>query len=264
MDSLILMTRDDGIAVLTLNRPDVLNSLNLSLLDDLREAIGRVSADKAARALLITGAGRGFCAGADLAARIPVPEGLSRGQGTAHAMERHFNAVIRDLRALDKPILAAVNGVAAGGGVGLALAADIVVAARSASFIQVFAPKLALVPDMGCTWFLPRLVGAARARGLAMLGDRLPADKAAEWGLIWQCVEDDQLMPTALELAGRLAAGPAQAFARIRQGLDRAPMVSLSDQLDWERATQGVLGDHPDAAEGVRAFLEKRAPRFGG
>lgn len=181
METLTLTTKDN-IALLTLNRPDVLNSINTQLIAEMRSAVAEVAGNADARVLLITGAGRGFCAGADLAAQGQRTEGMSIGQGVAHGMTIGFNPMMRELYALQKPIVAAVNGVTAGGGVGLALAADIVIAAKSATFIQVFGPRLGLVPDLGCTWHLPRLVGRARALGLALTGDRLPAETAAEWG----------------------------------------------------------------------------------
>jgi 2-(1,2-epoxy-1,2-dihydrophenyl)acetyl-CoA isomerase len=179
-------------------------------------------------------------------------------------MTSHFNPLARDLAAFPKPTVAAVNGVAAGGGVGLALACDIVLAARSATFIQVFAPQLGLVPDMGCSWHLPRLVGAARARALALLGDKLTAEKAAEWGLIWQAVDETDLMPQAAALAERLAAGPTLGLVRTREVLAAAFDNDLAAQLDLERRTQFELGNTEDFAEGVRAFVQKRPPQFTG
>jgi 2-(1,2-epoxy-1,2-dihydrophenyl)acetyl-CoA isomerase len=179
-------------------------------------------------------------------------------------MTSHFNPFARDLYAFPKPTVAAVNGVAAGGGVGVALACDIVIAAKSAKFIQVFAQQLGLVPDMGCSWHLPRLVGAARAKGLALLGDRLSAEDAAHWGLIWQAVEDEALMARAREIALRLAKGPTKGLVRTRQVLDRAFDNDFPAQLDLERAVQHELGDTDDFAEGVAAFIQKRAPKFSG
>ncbi len=260
----ILLSIEDGIARLTFNRPDTLNAWNPQMIEDTRNALNYLMNEPKARALIITGAGRGFSAGADLAARVEVPEGLSRGGTVAHSMDVGFNPLIRDFYNFTKPIIAAVNGIAAGGGVGIALAADIVVAGRSASFVQVFGPRLGLVPDVGCTYFLPRLVGRARARGLAMLGDKLPAEKAAEWGLIWECVDDDALEGTVTEIAQRLAKGPTQAFGFIKKVLDASERNSLSDQVTLERDYQKQLGDSDDFAEGVSAFLEKREPKFKG
>jgi 2-(1,2-epoxy-1,2-dihydrophenyl)acetyl-CoA isomerase len=253
----------DGVATLTLNRPQALNSLNKTLMEEMRVAMGEAAADEAVRVLLITGAGRGFCAGADLAdSGFPNDGSRSTGQQVAHSMEIGYNPFARDLGQFPKPVIVAVNGVCAGGGVGLALAGDIVLAAKSAYFVQVFGPKLGLVPDVGVTWYTPRLVGRARARALALLGDRLPAEKAAEWGLIWEAVDDDKLMETAHALAARLAKGPREGFAKIKEVLDASPSNSLEAQLELERVTQGGLADHPNFREGVIAFLKKRDPVF--
>ncbi|MCF8470478.1 MAG: enoyl-CoA hydratase/isomerase family protein [Parvibaculum sp.] len=266
MKTLTLETKD-GIALLTLNRPDVLNSINMAFIKDMRSAVATVAEDEKASVLLITGAGRAFCAGADLAAtdlaaQDAHEEGMTIGQGVAHGMTVGFNPMMRELYALPKPIVCAVNGVAAGGGVGLALTADIVIAAKSASFVQVFGPRLGLIPDLGCTWHLPRLVGRARALGLALTGDKLPAETAAEWGLIWKCVADDALMDEATRVAAKLAKGPVNAFGEIRKAIDAAGNNSYSAQLDYERDIQGVLGDHPNFAEGVKSFLTKTEPAF--
>jgi len=258
----IKLETKDGIAVLTLNRPEVLNSINTTLIADVREAVAEVAANDEARVLVITGAGRGFCAGADLAAQAARPEGMSVGQGVAHGMEIGFNPMMRELHELKKPIISAVNGTAAGGGVGLALVADIVIAAKSASFIQVFGPKLGLIPDLGTTWTLPRLVGRARALALTLTGDKLPAETAAEWGMIWKCVEDEKLMDEVLALAGKLAKGPTGAFAEIRKAIDISDHNNFAEQLDYERVTQGRMGDHPNFVEGVTAFLQKREAKF--
>ncbi|MDO8289390.1 MAG: enoyl-CoA hydratase-related protein [Parvibaculum sp.] len=252
----------DSIAVLTLNRPEVLNSINTAMIADIRAAVAEVAADASARVLLITGEGRGFCAGADLAAQGQRTEGMSVGQGVAHGMKIGFNPMMRELYALEKPIISAINGTTAGGGVGLALVADIVIAAKSASFISVFAPKLGLIPDLGVTWHLPRLVGRARAMGMAMTGDKIPAETAADWGLIWKCVDDDALMTEAMAIATKMSNGPANAFTEVRRALDTAPDRTYDAQLEYERLTQGVLGDHPNFAEGVVAFLKKRPANF--
>jgi 2-(1,2-epoxy-1,2-dihydrophenyl)acetyl-CoA isomerase len=259
----ILKSAASGVLTLTLNRPSALNSLNRALMEQFRDALAVAAADASVRALIITGVGRGFCAGADLVEQADKPP-VSRGQGISDGMTSHFNPLARDLAAFPKPTVAAVNGVAAGGGVGLALACDIVLAARSATFIQVFAPQLGLVPDMGCSWHLPRLVGAARARALALLGDKLTAEKAAEWGLIWQAVDEADLMPQAAALAERLAAGPTLGLVRTREVLAAAFDNDLAAQLDLERRTQFELGNTEDFAEGVRAFMQKRPPQFAG
>ena len=261
----ILLAVDDGVATLTLNRPQSLNSLNKALINDIRNALRTLAKDDGVKALLVTGAGRGFCAGADLA-NAGFGEDVQRsvGEGISHSMEIGYNPLVRDMTGFPKPIVVAVNGVAAGGGVGLALSGDIVVAAKSAYFVQVFGPRLGLVPDMGCTWFFPHLLGRARSRALAMLGDRLPADKAAEWGLIWAAVADDQLIAEAKALAQRLAKGPTNALREIKVALDAAAESTLDQQLELERRLQRKLGDTDDFREGVTAFLTKREPQFKG
>lgn len=257
----ILQVLAHGVLTITLNRPEALNSLNRSLMEQMRAALAKAAADTSVGSLIITGAGRGFCAGADLVEQSDTPP-VSRGQGISDGMTSHFNPLARDLAAFPKPTVAAVNGVAAGGGVGLALACDIVLAAKSATFIQVFAPQLGLVPDMGCSWHLPRLVGGARAKGLALLGDRLSAENAEDWGLIWQAVDDAALMPRASEIAGKLAAGPTLGLVRTREVLAAAFDNDLAAQLDLERRPQFELGNTDDFAEGVRAFTQKRKPEF--
>ncbi len=263
--STILLNTKDGVATLTLNRPETLNSLNKAIIDDIRSALRTLTRDEAAKVLVLTGAGRGFCAGADLTT-TGGNDGSDRsvGEGVAHAMEIGYNPLVRDLASFPKPVIVAVNGVAAGGGVGLALSGDIVLAARSAYFVQVFVPRLGLVPDMGCTWFFPQLLGRARSRALAMLGDRLPAEKAEAWGLIWQCVDDDRLAAEAHALALRLAKGPQLAYRELKRVLDAAPLNTLDEQLEMERNTQRLLGDTEDFREGVMSFLTKRDPQFKG
>lgn len=263
--STILLESKDGVATLTLNRPEMLNSLNKVIIDDIRSALRVLARDEATKVLIVTGAGRGFCAGADLTTSGG-NDGSDRsvGEGVAHAMEIGYNPLVRDLAGFPKPVIVAVNGVAAGGGVGLALCGDIVIAARSAYFVQVFVPRLGLVPDMGCTWFFPQLLGRARSRALAMLGDRLPAEKAADWGLIWQCVDDDKLVAEAQALAQRLAKGPQLAYRELKRVLDAAPLNTLDEQLEMERLTQRTLGDTDDFKEGVMSFLTKRDPQFKG
>jgi 2-(1,2-epoxy-1,2-dihydrophenyl)acetyl-CoA isomerase len=261
----ILLETAEGVATLTLNRPDNLNSLNIAIMDEIRAALRGLAKDDSVKVLVVTGAGRGFCAGADLTNTGGGDTGgRSIGEGVAHAMEIAYNPLVRDLSGFPKPVIVAVNGVAAGGGVGLALCGDIVLAARSAYFVQVFVPRLGLVPDMGCTWFFPQLLGRARSRALAMLGDRLPADKAADWGLIWACVDDDKLAAEARALALRLAKGPQRAYRELKRVLDEAPLNTLDEQLENERRTQRLLGDTEDFREGVVAFLTKREPNFKG
>lgn len=251
----------DGVAVIRLNRPDRLNAFNDGLLVDLKSAFDTVESDDAIRAVLITGNGRGFCAGADLAA------GISQGDdGKADAgkvLEEFYNPMILRMRAMKQPIVAAVNGPAAGAGMSLALACDIVFAAKSASFLQAFA-RIALVPDAGSTWLLPRLVGHARALALTLLAEPLPAEEAKEWGMIYKVVEDEALMDEALGLAKKLAAGPTGALGEIKNAINASWGNSLSEQLDLERDRQRVRGGTGDFTEGVKAFLEKRPAQFAG
>jgi 2-(1,2-epoxy-1,2-dihydrophenyl)acetyl-CoA isomerase len=256
----ILYAVSDGIARLTLNRPERLNSFNGQMHAEVRSALSRVAGD-GARVLVLTGAGRGFCAGQDLGDRQVAPGGARADLG--ESIERNYKPLVLALRSLPVPTIAAVNGVAAGAGASLALACDLVIAATSASFIQSFG-KLGLVPDSGATWFLPRLVGTARALGLAMLGDRLPAADAAAWGLIWRCVEDAEFAATVDALAAQLAAAPTRGLVRTREAMQAGSMHALAEQLDLERDFQRELGYTDDYAEGVAAFVAKRAPRFSG
>jgi 2-(1,2-epoxy-1,2-dihydrophenyl)acetyl-CoA isomerase len=250
-----------GIARLTLNRPDRLNSFNIQMHEEVRTALEEVKQDTGCRVLILTGTGRGFCAGQDLAERAIAPGGAATDLG--ESIDRHYKPLVLALRNLPMPVIAAVNGVAAGAGANLALACDLVIAARSATFIQSFC-KLALVPDSGGTWFLPRLIGRARAIGVAFLGDKLTAEQAADWGLIWRCVADEQFPGDVAELAQRLAAAPTRALARIKEAIYSSAERSLAEQLDIERDYQRELGHCLDYAEGVAAFLEKRTPRFTG
>jgi 2-(1,2-epoxy-1,2-dihydrophenyl)acetyl-CoA isomerase len=261
-DLIELETRD-GVALLKLNRPEVLNSLNEPLIREIRSGLAAVSADPAARALVLTGAGRGFCAGADLSGGKTRP-GLSVGEAVAQNMDELFNPLVRDLYHLDKPTVTAVNGTAAGGAVGLALTTDIVLAARSASFKLIFVPRLGIIPDCAASFHLQRLIGRARALGVSMLGEPIPAELAAEWGLIWRCVDDDELMDETMAVAGRLAAGPTLAYAQLRKALGAADHNTLDEQLDVERDAQRILGDSEDFLEGVMAFGQKREPKFQG
>jgi 2-(1,2-epoxy-1,2-dihydrophenyl)acetyl-CoA isomerase len=249
-----------AVARVTLSRPDKLNSFNAAMHLELREALARAARPEI-RVVVITGAGKGFCAGQDLGDRVMASgaEPADLGQ----AIDTYYTPLVRAIRALDKPVIAAVNGVAAGAGCNVALACDLVVAARSASFIQAFC-RLGLVPDAGGTWLLPRLVGPARAAGLAMLGDKLGAEQAAAWGLIWKCVEDDAFAAEIDALTTHLAAAPTQGLALTKQALQASWSHTLDEQLDLERDLQRELGRSSDYTEGVSAFLQKRKPQFTG
>jgi len=256
----VLVERRAGYRVLTLNRPQQLNAFNEAMHQALKSALAEAEEDSDCRALLLTGAGRAFCAGQDLRERVS-PDGQVSVLGSA--LETYYNPLVRKLRTLPFPVVAAVNGVAAGAGANIALACDIVLAARSASFIQAFA-RIGLVPDSGGTWFLPRLIGPARARALALTGAPLPADKAEAWGLIWRMVEDLELMAEAHKLCVDFSEAPTVALALIKRVLDESWSNDLDAQLDLERETQHEASLTPDYAEGVRAFLAKRPAVFNG
>src|SRR5208282_4762586 len=255
----LLDNLEAGVLTLTLNRPERLNALNAALIEGLSAGIGRAATDPGCRAVLVTGAGRGFCAGADLANRAFSPGGARPDLG--QTLEKGVNPLIRAMRNLPKPIVCAVNGAAAGAGANVALACDIVLAAKSAKFLQAFA-RIGLVPDSGGTWFLPRLVGDARARALMMLADPVGAEQAEAWGMIYRAVDNDQLMGVAREIAARLAAGPAHAFGLMKRAFAASPVNSLDAQLDLERDLQREAGAAGEYVEGVRAFLEKRPANF--
>jgi len=261
----LLFERREGIAHVTLNRPDRLNALNRALLVDLSAAAAAIDSDPGTRAVVLSGSGRGFCAGADLIGdELLGDPSRSRGENIGERMRNYFNPMVEAWYQLRVPVVVAVNGVAAGAGVSLALVGDIVLAARSATFLQLFAPKLGLIPDLGSTFHLPRLVGSARAKGLALLGDPLTAADAANWGLIWACVEDAELQSQAQSLARRFASGPTQAFQRIKAVFNVELPRTLGEQLAREAVVQAELGDTQDFAEGVEAFRLKRAPKFTG
>ncbi|HJQ59492.1 MAG TPA: 2-(1,2-epoxy-1,2-dihydrophenyl)acetyl-CoA isomerase PaaG [Vineibacter sp.] len=250
----------DGLATLTLNQPEKLNAVSRRMIGEIKDCWASLATDASVRAVLLTGAGRGFCAGADLS-------DPDREQGpmadSGSALEKFFNPVIRAMRELPKPIVAAVNGVAAGVGMSFVMASDIAIAGKSASFLQAFA-RIGLLPDGGSTWFLPRLVGDARARALAMLAQQIPAEKAHSWGLVWDVVDDAALMTTATQVARRLADGPTLSLASIKKALNAASGNTLSAQLDLERDLQRELGRSEDFKEGVAAFLAKRPAQFKG
>ena len=259
----VLAALDGGVLTLTLHRPTRLNAMSQPLIASMIEQIGRARTDDVVRAVLITGSGRGFCAGADLAGSGTGAVGSDGKPDLGVVMDKLYNPLIRAIRALPKPVIAAVNGVAAGGGANLALACDIVLAARSARFDQAFV-RISLIPDLGGTWFLPHTVGDARARALAMLGSSVPAEEAERMGMVWQVFDDADLMNEATKLARKLAAGPTLSYAAIKNALNRAGTNSLDQQLDLERDAQRELGRSADFNEGVSAFLAKRAANFTG
>ncbi len=254
----ILFDESDGIARLTFNRPDRLNSFTAEMHEEVQHALTRVRAGMS-RVLILTGAGRGFCAGQDLNDRAVSPGGDKVDLGAS--VEKYYMPLIQALRGLPMPVVAAVNGVAAGAGANIALACDLVIAARSASFVQSFA-KLGLIPDSGGTWTLPRLLGNARALGLALLAEKLPAEQAAAWGMIWRCVEDAELPSVVDGLARQLAAAPTRGLAKIKSAIYESGERTLDEQLLHERDLMRELGQTQDYAEGVAAFIEKRSPKF--
>jgi 2-(1,2-epoxy-1,2-dihydrophenyl)acetyl-CoA isomerase len=257
----ILFSVDGGIGRLTLNRPDKLNSFNTQMHREVRDALDRLPSSDA-RVLVLTGAGRGFCAGQDLGDRAVAP-GSVQNVDLGESIDKYYKPLVLALHTLAMPVIAAVNGVAAGAGANIALACDLVIAASSASFVQAFS-KLGLLPDSGGTWILPRLVGNARALGLTVLGGKLPAEQAAAWGMIWQCVPDADFAGAVDALAHALAAAPTRGLAWTKAAIRGSWQHSLAEQLDIERDAQRELGRSADYAEGVAAFLEKRTPRFTG
>lgn len=251
----ILLTIGNEVATLTFNRPDKLNSMTAHMHEELRGALKEIEA-AGIRAMILTGAGRGFCAGQDLA-------DLDMSKDLSYTIERDFNPLVKWIKAAPFPVICAVNGIAAGAGANIALACDIVIAGRSASFLQAFA-KIGLIPDAGGTWSLPHLIGPARARGMAMLAEPLPAETAADWGLIWKVVDDDALEAEAGKLARHLAKQPTAALAKIKQAIEAAGLNSFEDQLALEGELQSASSKTHDFAEGVQAFLQKRPPNFKG
>lgn len=256
----ILSETKGNYALITLNRPKRLNAFTVQMHKDLRVALDDVIG-RGARAVLLTGAGKGFSAGQDLVEREPLDH--KNRPDLRQFLHIYYNPLIKYLRELQVPVVTAVNGVAAGAGLGVALATDIIVAGRSASFLQAFA-RVGLVPDAGNTYHLPRLVGLARARAMAMLAEPIPAEQAAEWGLIWKCVDDDQLLPEAEALTAKLADMPTVALGLMKQALNASVQNDLSQQLELERDLQYICGHTDDYVEGVAAFLEKRKPVYTG
>src|SRR5262245_31359586 len=256
----ILLDIADGAAHLTLNRPERLNSFTVQMHDEVAHALDEVAKSNA-RVLVLTGAGRGFCAGQDLSDRAVAPGG--DGVDLGESLEKRYNPLIRKLASLEMPVVCAVNGVAAGAGANIALACDIVIAARSAKFIQSFA-NIGLIPDSGGTWTLPRLAGQARALGLALTGEPLTAERAEAWGLIWKCVDDDKLADETGALAAKFAGAPTKGLAATKKLIRESGARTLDAQLEVERDAQRALGRTEDYKEGVAAFMEKRPPKFSG
>src|SRR5262245_52306262 len=256
----VLISREGGVTRLTLNRPDKLNAFTRAMHAELREALTAAGSDAECRVVVLTGAGRAFSAGQDLA------DGAMASGATVDAgkmLDEAYNPLIKMITTLEKPVIAAVNGVAAGASANIAFACDLVYAARSASFLQAFA-RIGLIPDAGGTWVLPRLVGAQRARGLAMLAEPLPAEKAEAWGLIWKCIDDEKFEDEVALVAARLAAAPTYGLGLAKRALAASSTNTLPEQLDLERDLQRLAGASPDCAEGIAAFLEKRPAKFTG
>jgi 2-(1,2-epoxy-1,2-dihydrophenyl)acetyl-CoA isomerase len=260
----ILFDINGGVATLTLNRPDKLNSFTQAMHEEVRHALKRVASEAASgavRVLVLTGAGRGFCAGQDLSDRSVEPG--ARAVDLGDSVEQNYAPLVQSLRSLPLPVICAVNGVAAGAGANIALACDIVLATQSASFVEVFC-KLGLIPDTGGTYFLPRLVGSARAMGLAMLGEKLSAEKAEAWGLIWKAIPDADFAAEVQAMARHFASAPTKGLAFTKQALHASAHNSLQQQLSLECGMMSELGRSDDYREGVAAFMEKRAPQFKG
>ncbi|MBC7521524.1 MAG: enoyl-CoA hydratase/isomerase family protein [Sandarakinorhabdus sp.] len=259
----ILFGEADGVATITFNRPAQLNALHLGVIDEMIHAVDRVRDEGTARVLVLTGTGRAFCSGADLASGGATGRGSDGPIDAGKGLETHFNPLLERLAALPVPFITAVNGLAAGAGCSYALAGDIVIAARSAYFLQAFV-NIGLVPDVGSTWMLPRLVGKARAQAMMMLGEKIPAETAADWGMIYKVVDDADLAATVAAIAAKLAKGPTTSYTLIRQGLRDSLDMTLTEALMVERRNQMKAGRSADFAEGVMAFLQKRPAAFTG
>ena len=260
-DLIQLSSPHPGCVCLTLHRPQAMNALSRALRQTLADTLDRLAGDDSLRVLVLTGAGRGFCAGQDLSDRAVEPG--SKGVDLGESVEKNYAPLALALKALAMPVICAVNGVAAGAGANLALACDIVIAGKSASFVEVFC-KLGLIPDTGGTFFLPRLIGSARAMGLAMLGEKLTAEKAEDWGLIWKCVDDAQLAEETRKLAVHFSTAPTKGLAFTKQALALSGANTLPQQLALEARMMSELGHSDDYREGVAAFMEKRTPQFKG
>ena len=257
----IEFTISEGVAVLTLNRPESLNSFNAQMHSEVRSALKEVKKDNSVRCLLLTGNGRGFCAGQDLGDRNVAPGSAAPNLG--ESIEKNYSPMLRTLRSLEMPVICAVNGVAAGAGANIAFACDIVLAAKSASFIQAFC-KIGLIPDCGGTWTLPRLVGPARAMALSLLGDKVSAEQAEQWGMIWKSVENESLKEEAMAMAQHFASQPTKGLALIKRAIQASATNTFDEQLDLERDLQTLAGRTDDYREGVSAFIAKRKPAFKG
>jgi 2-(1,2-epoxy-1,2-dihydrophenyl)acetyl-CoA isomerase len=260
-NALVRVELTDGVLVLTLDRPDVLNSFNRAMASELLAALARAASDPAVRAVLLTGAGRGFCAGQDLQEALPVGDGPM--PDISEIVRASYNPIIRAIRTLEKPVICAVNGVAAGAGANLAFACDLTIAAEEATFVESFA-KLGLIPDTSGTFFVPRLVGPQRATGMFFLAEKLPAAKAKEWGLVWEVVPHAQLTEVAMHLARSLAGQATRGFGLTKRAMNRSFANSLDEQLEVEAQCMQEAGRTSDYEEGVRAFLEKRKPTYRG
>lgn len=259
--SATLIAINNSVAIITLNRPEVLNALNADLMTSLRAHLDQAASDSSVRCVVITGAGPGFSAGADLGS-VQMPKADVKVDLGA-ALRESYNPLIHLIRTMPKPVISAVNGVAAGAGMSIALAGDIVLAGKSASFLQAFS-KIGLVPDAGSTWFLPRLVGDMRARALMLLADQINAEQAHAYGMVWKVIEDTELMPQAIKMAEKLASMPTQAYALIKEAMAGTHTNDLLTQMNLEANLQHRAGQTADFREGVSAFIQKRKPTFQG